>query len=305
MSTDLEKLREALAAYEGDPEAMRHNDPFPCDVADALRAYDWMAIPRAALLGYRCRDAEISELKAENAKLEEQVKHFAGQCVDRDEEIHELGKRVAMAESGNLDADLSYARSVNEQLRDELAAMEAPWKNAEFACPIIGEILASGGHPNIKDSLERIRDSNSQLRYGTWALAEGLNETQAENARLREALEKIHHYASANNQISYEGWLGGVERMAEEALAELAAEAPRVLSFRDTVLAAEAREKANTLAPDEECGPCRFHRKHPEAWRPACAHGHLTGCPQQDEDPRPALAFTDEEKQQFIQEETE
>lgn len=43
---------------------------------------------------------------------------------------------------------------------------------------------------------------------------------EASHARLVKALEGIATYASAKSQLSYEGWLSGVEDIAEQALAE-------------------------------------------------------------------------------------
>lgn len=72
----------------------------------------------------------------------------------------------------------------------EKDARIAEWQEPPLTCPHIDAAIASGElSDGVKAELAEIRDINSQLRYGTWALRSQLTASRAECEGLRAALE--------------------------------------------------------------------------------------------------------------------
>lgn len=75
------------------------------------------------------------------------------------------------------------AEIMEEIIADSAELLDAPaeWVEPELTCPHIDRAIASGElSESVKDELLAVREINSQLRYGTWALKARLSTAHRE-----------------------------------------------------------------------------------------------------------------------------
>lgn len=90
-------------------------------------------------------------------------------------------------------------------------------------CEIDTEIKLHTSKFGVSDCHPDIPGDHGRFKSALECVEEMTRALQAEDQRLRSALEKIRNYASDKNSLSYEGWLSGIEDLADEALSPSAA----------------------------------------------------------------------------------
>ena len=84
------------------------------------------------------------------------------------------------------------------------ASKALAWQEPPLTCPHIDKVISSGeASPQVVEELFSIRDINSQLRYGTWALKA---RAESAEAKLAEAVKVMEQIATAPAWGAPERW---------------------------------------------------------------------------------------------------